>query len=99
MRNLLVAHALEMGAEAWWDRDLQQPGALTRSWDALSEPQRVQMRRWAATAINDGNGDEMELDALPAFAQGAGLQDPNGPAMTHLMGYILGRGYREFVGR
>ena len=95
VRDVLVARVLETGAEAWWDREMQAPGALARSWAALSEPERAQMRRWAATAIDDGNGDEVEMDALPAFLRAAGLEDPNGPAMTHLMGYLLGRGYRE----
>ena len=98
VRELLVARAVETGAEAWWDREMQRPGALARSWAALSEPERAQIRRWAATAIDDGNGDELAMDGLPAFARGAGLQDPNGPGMTHVMGYMMGRGYRELAG-
>lgn len=97
VRDLLVARAVETGAEAWWDREMQQPGALARSWEALTEPERVQIRRWAATAIADGNGDEVDMDGLPAFARGAGLPDPNGPGMTHVMGYMMGRGYRELA--
>lgn len=95
VRNLLVARTMEVGSEAWWDREMQQPGALARSWAALSEADRAQLRRWAASAIDDGNGDEMEMDGLEAFAKGAGLKDPNGPGMMHVMGYMLGRGYRE----
>jgi hypothetical protein len=98
VRNLLVARTMELGAESYWDREMQQPGALARSWAALSEGDRVQLRRWAATAIDDGNGDEMEMRGLEPFAKGAGLKDPNGPGMTHVMGYMLGRGYRELVG-
>jgi hypothetical protein len=98
VRDLLVARTVETGAEAWWDREMQKPGALARSWEALSEPERAQLRRWAATAIDDGNGDEVEMDGLPAFARGAGLQDPNGPGMMHVMGYMMGRGYRELAG-
>lgn len=98
VRHLLIARALEVGAEAWWDRDMQQPGALARSWAALTEAERAQMRLWAATAIDDGNGDELDMDGLPAFARGAGLADPNGRGMMHLMGYMLGRGYRELTG-
>ncbi|WGM37948.1 hypothetical protein [Caulobacter sp. NIBR1757] len=97
VRNLLVARTMENGAEAFWDRDMQNSGALGRSWEGLSEAHRVQLRRWAATAIVDGNGEESELDGLPAFAKGAGLTDPNGPGMRHLMGYMLGRGYRELA--
>lgn len=99
VRNLLLARTMELGAEAWWDREMQQPGALARSWAALSEAERVQLRRWAASAIDDGNGDEVEMTGFPAFAQGAGLTDPGGPGMTHLMSYMLGRGYRELAGR
>lgn len=98
VRNLLVARTMELGAEAWWDREMQQPGALARSWAALTEAERVQLRRWAASAIDDGNGDEVEMTSFPAFAQGAGLKDPNGPGMMHVMGNMLGRGYRELAG-
>jgi hypothetical protein len=77
---------------------MQQPGALARSWAALTEAERVQLRRWAASAIDDGNGDEVEMTGFPAFARGAGLKDPNGPGMMHVMGYMLGRGYRELAG-
>ena len=97
VRNLLVARTMEIGAEAFWDRDMQSPGALARSWDGLSEGHRAQLRHWATTAIGDGNGEEGRLDGLPAFAEGAGLTDPNGQAMMHLMGYMLGRGYRELA--
>ena len=97
VRDLLVARALELGAEAYWDREMQRPGALAHSWAALTEGQRAEMRRWAATAIDDGNGDELDMDGLPAFGQGAGLKDANGPGMMHLMGYMLGRGYRELA--
>ncbi len=97
VRNLLVARTMEIGAEAFWERDMQNPGALARSWEGLSEAHRVQLRHWAATAIGDGNGEEGALDGLPAFAKGAGLIDPNGSGMVHLMGYMLGRGYRELA--
>lgn len=96
-RNLLVARVLEHGAEAWWARDMQRPGALGESWAALREDQRVKLRRWAVTAIADGNGDEEDIDPLPDFGQKAGLTKAEGPGMMHLMGYMLGRGYRESI--
>lgn len=98
VRNLLVARTMEIASEAWWDREMQQPGALARSWAALSEAERIQLRRWAETAIDDGNGDEMEMGGFEPFAKGAGLKDFNGPGVMHLMGYMLGRGYREQAG-
>ena len=97
VRHLLVARALELGAEAYWDRERQSPGALARSWAALTEGERAQIRLWAATAIDDGDGAELPMDGLPAFARDAGLENANEPAMMHLMGYLLGRGYQELA--
>jgi hypothetical protein len=94
IRNLVLARALETAAGRYWARKTGRAFAIEQAWMSLSEDDKDQLRRWAATAIADGRGEDKYFDALPRFAV---LMQAPPPEMPHLMAFALGRGYRELM--
>ena len=94
VRDLVLARALETASGRYWARRTGRAFAIEQAWMGLSEDDKDQLRRWAATAIADGRGEEKAFDALPRFAV---LMRAAAPDMPHLMAFALGRGYRELM--
>ncbi|NBB15934.1 hypothetical protein GVN21_11265 [Caulobacter sp. SLTY] len=94
IRDLVLARALETASGRYWARRTGRAFAIEQAWMSLSEEDKDQLRRWAATAIADGRGEEKYFDALPRFAV---LMQATAPEMPHLIAFILGRGYRELM--
>ncbi|HYE47645.1 MAG TPA: hypothetical protein VEA44_17900 [Caulobacter sp.] len=94
IRDLILARVLETASGRYWARKTGRAFAIEQAWMSLSEDDKDQLRRWSATAIADGRGEEKSFDALPRFAV---LMRATAPEMPHLMAFVLGRGYRELV--
>ena len=94
IRDLVLARALETAAGRYWARKTGRAFAIEQAWTSLPEDDKDQLRRWAATAISDGRGEDKAFDALPRFAV---LMRATAPDMPHLMAFVLGRGYRELM--
>lgn len=94
IRDLVLARALETASGRYWARRTGRAFAIEQAWMSLSEDDKDQLRRWAATAIADGRGEEKYFDALPRFAV---RMQATPSDMPHLMAFVLGRGYRELM--